>query len=316
MKSGGTGGATNPNVYDTSAAAYNAAVRGTKAGYNVASNVVAGANDVSKAYDNYDPNQGVTGYTPSNLSTPKSIAAGMSKYFNPYENSVVKRAAGDVQRSVDQNLNAIGADAAAAGAFGGSRHGLVEAETRRNGIDTIADTAAQLRAAGFDTRAQLANQDISNRITVGSANQSANLAAAQLRSNELSNAADRGLAAIGGQLSSLNTALAGGNQMLSAAQQGGNLAGQGVEIGNGIQQQQAQYGALQQGLMQLLMTDAKDMFDSKTSQPKEALALLASAISGSPLNAATTTTSTSKPGLLDYLSLAGQTGAALFGSKK
>lgn len=115
----------------------------------------------------YDPRliqrgQAGGGYSAALSANPNSIASGMWRYQNPYENQVVNRVISDVdrQRRIAQNQNA--GDAAAAGAFGGSRHGLVEAETNRNAFDITASEAARLRRAGFDTAAGLSAQDIQN----------------------------------------------------------------------------------------------------------------------------------------------------------
>jgi hypothetical protein len=57
------------------------------------------------------------------------------------------------------------AAAARAGAFGGSRQGLVEAETNAASQRAIGDLSANLGMQGFNTAAQLAQGDIANRMT-------------------------------------------------------------------------------------------------------------------------------------------------------
>ena len=99
--------------------------------------------------------------TYSNLPT---IASGMSTYMNPYTNEVIGNATNDVNRltQIQQQNNA--ASAANAGAFGGSRHGLVEATTNSEAQRNLADMSGNLRMQGFNTAANLSNQDIGNRL--------------------------------------------------------------------------------------------------------------------------------------------------------
>jgi len=78
-----------------------------------------------------------------------SIMDGMGQYANPYEDQVVQRSMMDIarQNQIQQQGNRAGA--AASGAFGGSRHGVVEALTNEASQRTMADTSAGLRRQGF-----------------------------------------------------------------------------------------------------------------------------------------------------------------------
>jgi hypothetical protein len=96
-------------------------------------------------------------------NTP-TIAAGMGTYQNPFTQSVIDRAMADVGRTTAMQQEANKAAAARAGAFGGSRQGLVEAETNAAAQRTLGDLSANLNMQGFNTAAQLAGQDISNRM--------------------------------------------------------------------------------------------------------------------------------------------------------
>ena len=79
----------------------------------------------------------------------------ISRYMNPYEDGVVQNAIGDINRQHQQIQNQGAAAAAGAGAFGGSRHGLLEAENNRNFMDRVGSVSGQLRQAGFTNAAQL-----------------------------------------------------------------------------------------------------------------------------------------------------------------
>ena len=93
---------------------------------------------------------------------PQTIAqTDLSAYTNPFETQVVDRALSDLERSRSMQQNQLGFQAGASGAYGGSRHGIAEAETNRAFADQAARTAAGLRQAGFQNAQQLAGRDIS-----------------------------------------------------------------------------------------------------------------------------------------------------------
>jgi hypothetical protein len=76
--------------------------------------------------------------------------ASFSQFQNPYTDQVVNNSLNDLERARQMQMNQIGASAQAAGAFGGSRHGLVESETNRNFADRAGNMAGNLRMQGFD----------------------------------------------------------------------------------------------------------------------------------------------------------------------
>lgn len=112
----------------------------------------------------------------------------LNQYQNPYQQQVIDNATDDLNRARQITQNDIGAQATAAGAFGGSRHALVEAENNRNFADSVADMAAQQRMAGFNNAQAMAQQDIANQMQ---GQQMRTGAAAQLGNLNLSNAQRR-----------------------------------------------------------------------------------------------------------------------------
>lgn len=76
-------------------------------------------------------------------------------YMNPYEDAAVQSAMGDIQRASDIAQLGNSARAVGAGAFGGSRDAIVQAEQNRTALDQQARTAAQMRAAGYGQAQQL-----------------------------------------------------------------------------------------------------------------------------------------------------------------
>ena len=70
-------------------------------------------------------------------------------FMSPYQTEVIDRAMADVARAGDIQRQGIGAKAAGAGAFGGSRQAIAESELNRNVLDRQANIVAQLRNQGF-----------------------------------------------------------------------------------------------------------------------------------------------------------------------
>lgn len=98
------------------------------------------------------------------------ITANTEAFMNPYTSQVIDTTLADLDRANQMALNRVGTAAVGAGAFGGSRQGIAEAETNRAFADQAARTAAQLRATGFG-QAQSAAQDLAARNQAAQAQQ-------------------------------------------------------------------------------------------------------------------------------------------------
>lgn len=98
--------------------------------------------------------------------TPIGTVAGtsMTPYMNPYTTNVINQSMADLERQRLMQQNAIGAQASAAGAFGGSRQGVAEALTNEAFARQGGQLAANLRQQGFGQAQQMAQQDIQNRL--------------------------------------------------------------------------------------------------------------------------------------------------------
>lgn len=108
--------------------------------------------------------QGNLNQAASMFGSPGTVAEGMGTYFNPYTDEVINNTMNDVLRMAS-TMRADNAGAAArAGAFGGDRHGVVDALTNEGALRQMADAAGNLRHAGFTTAGQFAGQDVSNRL--------------------------------------------------------------------------------------------------------------------------------------------------------
>ena len=131
---------------------------------------------------------GNTGMTARNaLADARNVAlgatrqfdpSGISAFMNPYEDLVVQQALDDVRRagsSADQQRRAQAIDA---GAFGGGRSRLLAAELGEAQRKAELETAAGLRASGFNTALDAARTAFENqqRRQAGAASQLGNIA--------------------------------------------------------------------------------------------------------------------------------------------
>lgn len=96
---------------------------------------------------------------------PSTIAQRMGQYQNPYENQVVQSTLRDIDTARQMQINQGGAQATAAGAFGGSRHGVAESLTNQAALQQASDAAARMRQQGFNQAGQFAGQDIGNMLS-------------------------------------------------------------------------------------------------------------------------------------------------------
>jgi len=216
------------------------------------------------------------GYTPQQVQAGQLATTNLAQYQNPYTQQVIDASAQDVLRNAQLGLNQLSGQAQRAGAFGGSRHGVAMGEIGRGVAQQLGQQSAQLRQQGFNTDQQMAQQDIANRMQSDLANQQAGLQGAQFR--------------------------------LGAASQLGNLGNLGFGIGQQINQNLQQQGAMQRALQQQLIDTAQNRFQQYTQYPQSTIGYLSQALGSAP-NVGTTTQAR-QPGLFDYLTL----GATALGS--
>jgi hypothetical protein len=93
-----------------------------------------------------------------NLGMTPFGASDIAKFFNPYQEQVVQGALGDIERTRQMQEQANRDQATRARAFGGSRQGVVTGMTNEAAMRQAANTAAQLRSAGFTQAANLGLQ--------------------------------------------------------------------------------------------------------------------------------------------------------------
>ena len=91
---------------------------------------------------------------------PKSAAG----FINPYQDAVTKQGLDEMRRQGTIGLNQINANAVAGGAFGGARHGIAEAEHRRNMMDKQSQFINQSNAQNFGQAQNAAMQNFQNQM--------------------------------------------------------------------------------------------------------------------------------------------------------
>jgi len=147
----------------------------------------------------------------------------------------------DRQRQMMQQ--GIGDQAASAGAFGGSRHGVAEAETNRGFGDLFGNQMAAMRMAGFDNASGLMNQDLARQMQAQASNQGVDAQIAMLNP-QLAQQAGLANMTAQNQMSQFDA----GQQHLAnlanqqAGLQGGQLNLQGGQLLGQLGQQQQQMG--------------------------------------------------------------------------
>jgi len=209
-----------------------------------------------------------------------SIAGQIGQFVNPYEQQVVSGALGDIERQRQMQANQLAAQFQGARAFGGSREAIQQAELGRQALEQGASTAASLRQQGFGQALQAAAQQ------AGMGQRAQEFGLGQGMQAQLANQAAK---------------LAGSQQRLGAASQLGSLANLGFGMGQTIQQQMGQQGAMQQQLQQQIMNAARQQFEGFRNYPAQALGYYAQALGATPTPQSSTTSR--QPGLFDYLTL-------------
>ena len=203
-------------------------------------------------------------------------------FMSPFEEAAVQQALADIGRQGQLAQQQVRGQAVQAGAFGGSRQAVAEQELQRNILEQQARTAAQLRAAGFESAANRAMQGAQLTGQLG----------------QIGAGAAAGAAEAGGRLGlsaeqlAQQSALQGGQLGMSGVQAAGNLGLQssqlglsGIQAGLGAQQQAAglgqgiaglgqQFVGLGQAGQQMNLQDVNTMLTTGMQQQRQEQAVL------------------------------------------
>jgi hypothetical protein len=231
---------TQPNIFQQSAGAYTGAINAANAAAAFQPQQV-GAERVGTTF----------GDTPDTVAAQAAFG-GIQQYFNPYEQQVIDLSMADLERQRMMQTAQMGAQATAAGAFGGSRQGVAQALTNEAFANQGGQLAAQLRQQGFQTALGASQQDVANQLQAALANQGASASQEQFAQGTRLQAqqANQQAAAQAAQANQ-QAALQAANLRLSGAGQLGGLSQQGFNMGQSITQQQMQQGAMQQASIRL-----------------------------------------------------------------
>ena len=221
---------------------------------------LAGAATMGALGTSYDPYQ-----------TGQFTSGAAAQYMNPFVEQAMAPQLREAQRASEIQGQAEQAQAVRAGAFGGSRQAIVEAERQRNLGQQLGDIRARGYMSAFDrAQDQFAREQ-------------------QLREQSRQYGAGLGL-------QGLQTALQGAGQMGALGQQ---QFGQEMDI-NRLQQQ---VGAQQQALRQQGLTQAYQDFLNEQNYPYKQLGFMSDMIRGLPLGQQSTRQLYEPPG-----SMVGQLG--------
>jgi len=83
------------------------------------------------------------------MNTYSNPAAAAANMMNPYQQQVVDATIRDVGNAAQMGLNQIGAQAQSAGAYGGSRQGIAEAEALKGFNQQALDQVSRLNQQGY-----------------------------------------------------------------------------------------------------------------------------------------------------------------------
>lgn len=129
-----------------------------------ASQLLAQAGQRASNTGAYDPTQFTSPYQAEQVDPGMFDQAAAQQYMSPYMQSVVDIQKREAVRDADIMRNRIGADAVTAGAFGGDRHGIQEAELDRNTLQQLGDIQAQGQQAAFENAQTMFGQDRAARM--------------------------------------------------------------------------------------------------------------------------------------------------------
>lgn len=97
-----------------------------------------------------------------------TAAGGMAAYQNPYQQQVIDATLRDIGGAQQTAMNQLGAQASQAGAFGGSRHGVAEAESNKAFNQQALDAVSRMRQQGFNTALGASQADMQRQLGAAS----------------------------------------------------------------------------------------------------------------------------------------------------
>ena len=213
--------------------------------------------------------EALASYTPETVTAGTLPGVDISQYMDPYTQEVIDTSLADLERQRLIQQQGIGAQAQAAGAFGGSRMGIQEAMTNEAFARQAGTLAAGLRSAGFTQAQNLAQTDLARQLSADQLNQAAGLSGAQFQ--------------------------------LGAYNQLGGMGLTGYNLANQQMNQFMANEAMKQGLQTNLYGQQVGQATGFFGQPVQSLPYVSAALGASPMPQ--TTSQSYAPGLMDFLTL-------------
>lgn len=203
--------------------------------------------------------------------------ANMQQYMSPYTEQVIQRGEADIMRQQQQGMNQLGAQATAARAFGGSRHGVAEGVAAGEYGRMAGDFAARQRQQAFQQAQQAAQYDIGQE---------------QQRALQQANLQQQT------SLANQQAALAGAGVQQAAAGGLAGLGGQAFGMGQATQAAVGEQAQFQRRMQQQLLDLAKQQYMGQTGAPLAGLGALSQILSGTPYGTSATTSQPFNPASL------------------
>jgi hypothetical protein len=126
---------------------------------------------VSGMAGNDNPDYGAARSAFSSVAGADDPNKSVQDYMNPFLEAVLTPTLRKIQEQGILNRQRLNAQATQAGAFGDSRHGVLDAQLARDEAQNIGDTTGKLYAQGWDTATQARNAALQRILSAGSAQQ-------------------------------------------------------------------------------------------------------------------------------------------------
>lgn len=236
-----------------------------------------------------EANQGLMGL--GNRSWDQNAA---NQYMSPYQQGVTDIAKREALRDYETRMPGMNAAAQAAGAFGGSRHGVVQAEAMRNNSQLLNDIQTRGLQDAYVNAQGMFDRDLSRQGTAFTQAGQMGQGVAGIGQNQVANA--------------LQNRQIQGTMLGQAGQAGNTLAGIGQQ---GFQNQLAAnqgllgIGNQQQALDQQSANIGYQQFQEQRQHPYQQLGFMQQFLNGLPMTQTSTATTTPAPTLMQQLISAG-----------
>lgn len=180
-------------------------------------NLDAGAEAYGQASDIYGD---LGGFQSQDLNAAQISDVDMGQYMSPYTQNVIDASLRTLGGAQEQALNKQGAQASAAGAFGGSRHGVAEAETRKAYGQQASDLVTNQMQQAFMNAQNMAGRDIASQNEFALGNRAASERAAGIRAGGAAGLATTAGQQLGAEMDVLGAQMQAGDAQRALDQAG------------------------------------------------------------------------------------------------